>query len=190
VLFTNARNMGFPTASFDIALCGFMGWDDCFDFVHLEFTQPDTKASEFWRVLRDGGTFVCCSWEEQEDLAWMEEAMLRFYPTLLQDEEYLQQRPIGMGYEKAQGYEIILRSAGFREIEISRETAEFVSTDEDEFWREMDYIGWDIFLKKIKTENADKLLRVKEAILKDLQSHKQSDGIHFSKTVFFISAVK
>jgi hypothetical protein len=75
------------------------------------------------------------------------------------------------------------------EIEIS-ETAEFVSTDEDEFWREMDYIGWDIFLKKIKTENADKLLRVKEAILQDLQSHKQSDGIHFSKTVIFISAVK
>ncbi len=167
-----------------------MGWDDCFDTIQLEFTQPDTKAPEIWRVLRNGGKFVCCSWEAQEDLAWMENAMLRYYPAILLDNKYLQQRPIGTAYEKAQGYEIILRAAGFRDIVISKETAEFISTDEDEWWRQMDTIGWDMFLQKIKLDDADKLYRVKQAIFKDLQSHKQSDGIHFSKTVFFVSGVK
>jgi len=190
VLFTNARKLGFPAGSFDIALCGFMGWDDCFDFVHIKFTQPDTKATEIWRVLKDEGRIVCCSWEAQEDLAWMEEVMLRHYPALLQDGEYLQHRPIGMAYEKAQGYEIILRSAGFKNIEVSRETAEFVSTDEEEWWQQMQYIGWDIFFEKMSFEDEHKPQRIKEAILSDLQSHKQLDGIHFTKSIFFASGVK
>ncbi len=167
-----------------------MGWDNCFDFVHFKFTQPDTKAKEIWRVLRQGGKFVCCSWEAQEDLAWMEEAMLRYYPSILQDDQYLTQRPIGMSYEKAEGYEIILRTAGFKNIEVSRETVEFVSTNEEEWWQQMQSIGWDIFFEKIRVEDEHNPQIIKEAILKDIQSHTQPDGIHFLKTVFFISGVK
>jgi SAM-dependent methyltransferase len=167
-----------------------MGWSDCFDFTKVEFTQPDTKATEIWRVLKDGGRFVCCTWEAQEDLAWMEEAMLRHYPALLEDGEYLQLRPIGMDYEKAQGYEIILGSAGFREFEVSREIAEFVSTDEEEWWRQMENIGWDSLFKKIERDGAGKMQRIKETIFKDLQPYKKPDGIHFTKTVLFIGGVK
>ncbi len=186
----NAKNLGFQTGSFDIALSGFMGWYDCFDFVHLKFTQPDTKAKEIWRVLRDGGRFVNCSWDEQEDLAWMEDAILRHYPAILQDREYLERRPIGMAYEKAEGYEIILRSAGFRRIEMSKETMTFVSTDEDEWWRQMEHLGWDSLVKKIGRGETEELQRVKEAIFADLQPYKQADGIHFRKVVFFVSSVK
>jgi hypothetical protein len=64
----NPKDLGFQTGSFDIAISGFMGWYDCFDFAKGEFTQPDTKAKEIWRALRDEGRFTCCSWEEQEDL--------------------------------------------------------------------------------------------------------------------------
>lgn len=190
MLFTNARNLGFLAGSFDIALCGFMGWDDCFDFVQFKFTQPDIKAKEIWRVLREGGKFVCCSWEAQEDLAFMEGAMLRYYPAILHDNEYLVHRPIGTGYEKAEGYEIILRSAGFKNIEVSQESAEFVSTDEEEWWQEMQYIGWDVFFEKIRVEDEHKPQRIKQGILKDIQSHKRQDGIHFTKTVFFVCGVK
>jgi len=190
VLFTDVRNLGFPTETFDIALCGFMGWYDCFDFVTNEFTQPDTKAPEIRRVLRDGGRLVCCSWEAQEDLAWMEESMLHQYPAILQDEEYLHQRPIGMAYEKAVGYEMVFRAAGFRDIEISRETAEFVSTDEEEWWRQMSSVGWQTSFEKIELDGADQLKRIKEAMFRDLQPYKQPDGIHFTKSVFFVSCVK
>jgi SAM-dependent methyltransferase len=167
-----------------------MGWDDCFDFVHGRFTRPDTKATEIRRVLRDGGRFVCCSWERQEGLAWMEEAVLRHYPAILQDDEYLERRPIGMSYEKAEGHEIILRSAGFREVECCRETMTFVSTDEEEWWRQMLNVGWDSLIQKIEDRGSDQLQKVKGAILGDLQRFKQADGIHFDKVVFFCSGVK
>ena len=128
----NAKSLGFQSNSFDMALCGFMGWDDCFDFVNFKFTRPDTKAPEIWRVLRRGGKFVCCSWDEQEDLTWMEEKILQYYPAILKDSEYLERRPIGMAYEKAQGYESIFRSAGFKDIEISTHSMTFISSDEEE----------------------------------------------------------
>jgi ubiquinone/menaquinone biosynthesis C-methylase UbiE len=190
VLFTNAKHLGFRTGSFDIAVCGFMGWDDCFDFVRGEFTQPDAKAKEVWRVLRHGGRFVCCSWDKQEDLSWMEEAMLRHYPAILENSEYLERRPIGMAHEKAEGYEVIFRSAGFSEIEILREAMTFVSTDEEEWWRQMQHLGWDSFTERIEDAGTGRLQGVKEAIFKDLQPHKQADGIHFDKAVFFVCGVK
>jgi len=167
-----------------------MGWYDCFDFTQGAFTQPDTKASEIRRVLRDGGRFVCCSWEEQEDLAWMEEAILRHYPAILDDAEYLERRPIGMAYEKAPGYEVILRSAGFRDIEVFREVMTFVSTDEEEWWQQMQHVGWDSLVGKIEAGGADRLQRLKEAIFEDLQRNKQADGIRFDKVVFFVRGVK
>jgi ubiquinone/menaquinone biosynthesis C-methylase UbiE len=190
VLYTNARNIGFPRCTFDIALCGFMGWDDCFDYVRNDFTQPDTKAPEIRRVLREGGRFFCCSWEAQDDLTFMEESMQRYLPEILQDEDYLEHRPIGMAYEKAAGYEIILRSAGFRQIEIDHETSEFVSTDEAAWWQMMLYLGWDMIFTKTQVYNEARLAKVKQSILTDLQPHKQPDGIHFAKTVFYLSAVK
>lgn len=182
--------MGFQSGSFDVALCGFMAWDDCFDFERNEFTQPDTKATEIRRVLRAGGRFVCCSWDRQEDVSWMEEAIIRHYPAILQDSEYLERRPIGMAYEKAAGYEIILQSAGFRDIEVSLEEHEFVSTDEEEWWRQMQHVGWDSLLEKIEREASGQLQRIKEAIFQELQQYKRADGIYFTKAVFFISAVK
>jgi ubiquinone/menaquinone biosynthesis C-methylase UbiE len=183
----NAKNLGFHPDSFDIALCGFMGWDDCFDFVNFKFTRPDTKAHEIWRVLRSGGKFVCCSWDEQEDVAWMEEAMLRYYPAILKDRKYLEQHPIGMAYEKAQGYEVIFRNAGFSDIEISTQSMTFISTDEEEWWRQMQHLGWGSFIDRI---GADELQRIKEAVFKDLQSYKRTDGIHFKKVAFFVCGVK
>jgi SAM-dependent methyltransferase len=186
----NVKDLGFQTGSFDIAICGFMGWDDCFDFAQGEFTQSDTKAKEIWRVLRDGGKFVCCSWEEQEDLRWMEEAMIRHYPAILEDSEYLERRPIGMAYEKAAGYEIIFHRAGFREIAILRETMTFVSTDEEEWWRQMQHLGWGSLTEKIEEDGSDRLQTVKEAVFEDLQPYKHADGIHFDKVVFFVCGLK
>jgi ubiquinone/menaquinone biosynthesis C-methylase UbiE len=190
VIFTNARNLGFPAGSFDIAVSGFMGWYDCFDFLRNEFTQPDKKGTEIHRVLRDGGRIVCCSWEAQEDLAWMEGSMLRHYPELLEDGEYLERRPIGMAYEKPAGYEMIFQTTGFHDIEITKESADFISTDEEEWWQQMLAIGWDTLIEKIEQKSPDRLQRLKEAIFRDIQPFKHSDGIHFTKRVFFVGGVK
>ena len=189
-MFVNAKNLAFPAGAFDIVLTGFVGWYDCFDFTLGEFTQPDTKAGEIWRVLRDGGRFVCCSWENQADLRWMEEAILRHYPAMLEDSKYLERRPIGTAYENPDGYRIILPGVGFREIGVRRETMTFVSTDEEAWWRQMINLGWDSLIRKVENAGADRLHRLKDAVFADLQRHKQAGGIHFDKTVFFVIAVK
>ena len=167
-----------------------MGWYDMYDFRNGEFKQQDTKAEGIWRVLREGGRFVCGSWEKQEGLTWMENSIHRYYPEILNDTEYLKHRPVGMAYEKADGYEIIFKSAGFRNIEVIREAMTFVSSDEDEWWRMMLYIGWDKYLAKIENSGKDRIEEIKRSIFKDLQSHKQTDGIHFEKIVFFVRGEK
>ena len=130
---------------------------------------------------------MCCSWHEQDDLRLMEEAFVRHYPAILDDDEYLRRRPIGMAYEKAQGYQIILRSAGFKEIKAIQEEMVFVSSDEEEWWRQMRYVGWDSLHIKIE---ANQLESVKQAIFDELHPHKRIDGIHYAKQVFFVSGVK
>ena len=120
----------------------------------------------------------------------MEQAMLRHHPDLLQDAEYLQRRPIGMAYEKAEGYRIIFHTAGFIDIQVSKETAEFVSTDEEEWWRQMNQVGWESIIERIEQADIDQLHRIKQAIFNDLKPYKQADGIHFTKTVFYVSGVK
>lgn len=92
-----------------------------------------------------------------------------------------------MAYEKAKGYEIIVQSAGFQSIGSTKETMTFVSTDEEEWWRQVLHLGWDFLIEKVET---GELYRVKEAIFQGLQSHKQADGLHFKKVIFFVSAVK
>jgi hypothetical protein len=167
-----------------------MAWDDCFDFTRGEFTQPEMKATEIRRVLRDGGRFVCCSWELQEAITWMEEAVIRYHPAILEDEEYLKRRPIGTAYEKPEGYEVIFQTAGFKDIQVSRERMTFVSTDEEAWWGQMLQVGWRSLFEKIENNGADRPGEIKEAIFKDLQRFKKADGIHFDKVVFFVSGVK
>ena len=117
----------------------------------------------------------------------MEAAFVRHYPVILDDDEYLRRRPIGMAYEKERGYQVILRSAGFKEIKAIQEEMFFVSTDEEEWWRQMSHVGWASLFEKIE---AGQLQNVKQAIFKELQPYKQIDGIHFAKQVFFVSGVK
>ena len=167
-----------------------MGWDDCFDFVNNQFTRLDKKAPEIYRVLKKGGRFVGCSWKEQEDLTWMESAMEKYYPALLSDIEYQQERTIGMAHENAHGYEIIFHSAGFRQIQVTTQETDCISTDEQEFWRQMEHLGWDVFFTKIETVDKTSLQEIKQAIFQDIQNHKHSDGIHFVKRVFYVTAIK
>lgn len=120
----------------------------------------------------------------------MEEAVIRHYPAILQDDAYLAERPIGMAYEKAAGYEIILHSAGFREIQVVQESMTFVSTDQEEWWRQMLHIGWDEIMEGVERREPGRLQRIKQAILDDLQGYQQADGLHFDKEVFLIRSVK
>jgi hypothetical protein len=66
----------------------------------------------------------------------------------------------------------------------------FVSTDEEEWWRQMQHLGWHSLTEKIENDGRDRLQRVKEAIFADLQRYRQADGIHFDKVVLFVCGLK
>ena len=187
----NAESMGLQDSSFDVALCGFMGWDYCFDFALGQFKRADARMKEIWRVLRAGGRVWISAWEEQGDLDWMEETLVRYLPFILSDREFIEHRPIGYSRENAAGYDIILRNAGFRGINILHEQAEFVSASEEEWWEMVNSLAaWRRYLARIENGGTERLQRIKEALFKDLQSHKRADGIHFTKSVLFATGIK
>jgi len=186
----NAECMGLQDSSFDVVLCGFMGWNDCFDFALGEFKRADARMKEIWRVLRAGGRVWISAWEEQGDLDWMEETLVRYLPSILSDRKFIEHRPIGYSKESAAGYDIILRSAGFKNIDISHEQAEFVSASEEEWWQQMNNLGWRRYLVTTENVGAERLRRIKEALFKDLERHKRADGIHFIKSVLFATGSK
>jgi len=182
--------MGLPDSSFDLALCGFMGWYYCFDFVLGQFKKADARMREIWRVLRAGGRVWISAWEKQSDLDWMEESLIRYLPLILSDREFIERRPIGYSRENAAGYDSILRNAGFRDIDILHEEAEFVSASDEEWWELMGNLGWRRYLAKLENVGAERLHIIKEAVFKDLLRHKRADGIHFTKSVLFATGVK
>ncbi len=180
----DAAHLGFPDGQFDRALCGFVGWNYCFDFEMQEFTSPDDRLAEISRVLKTGGRVGISSWSKQEDLDWLGEQFRRYLPAFVADQE---REDIVTVYsrENATGLERILRAGGFQEIEITAETAAFVSTDEEEWWLQMWGAGWKEYIDRVASTDATALKQFKERVFENLQPHKQNGGIHFFKSVLF-----
>ena len=83
-----------------------------------------------------------------------------------------------------------MREGGFQDIEIATETAEFVSTDEEEWWWQVWGAGWREHIDRVARTDADKLKQFKERIFEGLKQHKHDDGVHFFKTVLFAFGTK
>jgi len=180
----DATNLGFMYGLFDRVLCGFVGWNYCFDFVRLKFTSPDTILAEISRVLRAGGRVGISSWAKQEDLDWLGEQFRRYLP------EYVADQKMGSAItvyskENAKGLERVLREGGFQNIGIATETAEFVSTDEEEWWWQVWGAGWQEHIDRVARTDANKIMQFKEQVFENLQQYRRSDGIHSRKTVLF-----
>lgn len=124
----DASGLGFADGSFDHVLCGFVGWDYCYDFLKMQFTGPDVRLSEITRILRDGGSVSLSSWERQTDLEWLGDHSHLHFPAYVAEQNSRSGNTL-MVYSKenAKGLESILRAGGYRDIEVIAETAEFVS---------------------------------------------------------------
>ena len=182
----DAANLGFANGLFDRVLCGFVGWDNCFDFVRQEFIGPDLRLAEISRVLRAGGRVGISAWARQEDLDWLGERFRRYLPEYVADEEK-EMGGVKTAYSKenARGLERILREGGLQDIDIATETAEFISRNEEEWWWQVWGAGWREHIDRVARADADRLKQFKERIVEGLQQQKHNDGIRFSKTVLF-----
>ena len=152
----------------------------------MQFTGPDVRLSEITRVLRDGGLVGISSWERQEDLEWLGEYFQGHFPAYVADQKKEAENIlIVYSKENAKGLERILRDGGYRDVEIVTETAELVSTDEEEWWGQVWGAGWWEHLDRVARIDANKFGKFKEQVFENLQQKRHNDGIHFSKTVLY-----
>jgi SAM-dependent methyltransferase len=187
----DAAHLGFGSDTFDVVLCGFIGWDYCFDFARMRFTRPDTRLASIRRVLKAGGQAGFSAWTHQDDMAWLAAQIRQHLPAYTAAREA--ERPDALlvySRETPAGFEQILRAGGLQRIEIVEETEDLVSTDEGAWWRQMRYSGWHGHFERIAAWDESRFRALKEQVFAGLQSHKQADGIHFEKSIFFAFGTK
>lgn len=175
----DANALGFPAETFDIVLANFVGWDDCFDFERMQFTAHNDKTAEVLRVLKPGGQVGLGAWVEQTDIDWLVAAFRSYLPERVKS---LGERIVSYGKENPEGYELILRQAGFEDIRLHVETTAFVLPDAEAWWRSMQQAAREYFKQ---APDPLELERFKERVFADLEPFRFPDGIHFSKTVSY-----
>jgi hypothetical protein len=142
--------------------------------------------------LKPGGRFLRCTWEEQADIEFMTKVYYRHLPYALDglQDEKLEQDWKFYGKENEAGEYKIFEQGGFEEVEVDKETAAFVVPDEETFWAMMERVGFWGHFRRLESLGEDKLARLKKKVFKDLQAHKQADGILFTKTVMYMCGRK
>jgi O-methyltransferase / aklanonic acid methyltransferase len=160
----DAEQLDFPTATFDRVLCGFAVW---------LFPQPHRALHEFSRVLRPGGRVGLTTWAEDcPFLTWCQRELTASLPP---------QAPPATGSPEAPRFdtparlEEVLQKAGFVDIHISMEEADFVYQQDEDWWLSLWSHG---IRQRLERLEAPVLAQVKADMLHRVRVLKQADGIH------------
>lgn len=142
----DAENLDFPDAAFNAVTCGFG-----------IFFFPDSMraAAEFRRVLKPGGVVAISTWQwDDERWAWLDELNRKYSPapeTMAQPSSNL----TPPGFDKADGLHTFFMDAGFTDIVVEADTAEFFYRDAEEWWAVQWSLGARMFLEQLSPEALD-----------------------------------
>ena len=181
----DAELLQFPDESFDYVLCG---------FAIFFFPQLYQAMAEFHRVLKSDGHICVSTFDKlfDDEWTWFDEIVKTYLPPEPEPtqatESNSEAEPV---FDTPEGLKEIMNTAGFDEIRIFSETAEFVYATEEEFWSTLWSHGARGTLEKIKKETGtDGLKRFKLEIFNKVNSIKQTDGLHQLIPVHVILATK
>lgn len=167
----DAENLQFSDASFDFIFCGF----GLFFFPRLE-----RALAEMRRVLRPGGKLAVSLWDRSMDAEWtwfyqQVQAHLPPDPT----GKTVPNRPPSDELDTRAGLERVLGAAGFRNIQVTLDTHDFVYAADSDWWDAL-WTHWTrMALEQIEQVNgAEGLALFKRDIFDRLQTMRQADGIH------------
>lgn len=187
----DARHLGFADETFDVVLCGFLGWDDVFDFERGRFITEDRKLGQISRVLKAQGRVGISAWAWQEDNEWMGELLGLHLPSAGSESgKAAPHVPICYSRETVAGLTTVLRHAGFGQLRILTEEKVFAYRDEPEWLAVMSAYGWRRHLAQIRRLSPQIQKRFETAAIEKLRPRKQSDGIHFTRRVIFAFGTK
>ena len=169
----DAEHLQFPDESFDFVLCG---------FAIFFFPQLDKAMAEFRRVLKPTGHICVSTFDKLFDEEWnwffeIADIYLPSDPEVTQDPETdSETEPV---FDTPEGLKEIISLAGFDNIQIFSETAEFIYKTEEEFWSTLWSHGARGTLEKIEQEaGKDGLQKFKLDVFKKMSSIMQNDGLH------------
>lgn len=181
----DAEYLQFPDESFDYVLCG---------FAIFFFPQLYQAMSEFRRVLKPKGHICVTTWDKllYEQWNWVNEIIKTYLPpeheTNQATESDSASQPV---FDTPEGLGAIINAAGFDNIQISSEAAEFVYPTDEEFWSTLWSHGMRETMEKIEqAAGTDGLQRFKSDIFKKAGAIKQTDGLHQLFTVLVALATK
>lgn len=169
----DAEHLQFPDESFDFVLCG---------FAIFFFPQLDQAMAEFRRVLKPNGHICVSTFDTlfEKEWSWFDEIVEIYLPSepevTQEPESNPESQPV---FDTPEGLREIMNSAGFDNIQIFSETAEFVYATEEEFWSTLWSHGLRGTLEKIEQETGtDGLQKFKLDVFKKVSDIKQTDGLH------------
>lgn len=154
----DAEGLKFPDASFDTVLCGFA----LFFFPHLQ-----QALSEIRRVLKPQGRLAVSTWgAHDERWNWCDELLSTYQPIVKLRSQML---------DTPAELQAVLHQAGFVDIRLITEEADWVCADAEAWWATQ----WSISIRATLEQMAPAVLeRYKAEVFEKIQALKQPDGIH------------
>jgi ubiquinone/menaquinone biosynthesis C-methylase UbiE len=181
----DAEQLQFPDASFDYVLCG---------FAIFFFPQLDRALAEFRRVLKPNGRMGVTTWDKvwDEQWHWFNAIVTAYLPPEVAASQATaadaHPRPV---FDTPAGLTAIMNAAGFADIQVSSETAEFIYASKEEFWSTLWSHGLRGTLERIEqTTGSAGLQRFKAEVFKQAEAIQQTDGLQQLVPVLFALATK
>lgn len=171
----DAEALDFAEASFDLLFCGHGLWF---------FPRPRRALEEAFRVLAPGGRVALSTWDRDGAyVSWLR----RELPACIPGREDDAGRAEPCLFDTPGLLEAALAEAGFAEVGVRRESAEFVYVGDDEWWESLWSHGTRAPLERV----APVLLGdVRAEALRRIRPLRRPDGIHTPFDALFAFGTK
>lgn len=189
VQYMKAQEMSFEDNTFDYATCGFVGFSDVYDFQKHEYKQENRKMEEMFRVLKNGGKAGFSTWGLQEEIEVLRQFVKKYLEVRNESTDKIKQIHQGYSRENSKGFEILLKDAGFHNLQIHSENYKIIYENEVEWWETMRQVAA-IVLRQIGSELKDFQEFRETTMIEGLQQYKTERGYSFTKSVIFSFGMK
>jgi len=182
----DAEHLDFPDATFDAILSG---------FALFFFPQLTRALFEFRRTLRSGGKIAVSTWGDAFDSEWewFDELIEKYLPPEQQEKLHPKSSDESESpdFSTSDGMQKILKTAGFSEVHVITETADFSYATREEWWETLWSHGRRNMLENIeKTGGPDALAAFKAEAFDQMEIRRGSRDIQESFQVLFTMAAK
>ena len=164
----DAEHLDFPDATFDVVLCG---------FALFFFPQLERALAEFRRVLKPGGRIAVSTWGNRFDKGWewMDPLVQKYLPPAPKEEQKSEssEEPV---FDTPEGMMVIFETAGFVDIQVLSEIAEFDYGTLEKWWESLWSHGGRGRLERIeKAGGPEALAQFKIEWMEQMRAWKGSD---------------